>query len=205
MVLNLYYKRQNHYHAIDGGKYPRNKVVEINGVNYIFIQELVFKKNNLFTKFLKMTSFSFSLFVFFLFNKISFENVKVIYSSSPDLFTLLLQNGFSKRKNHSIFFFEIRDIWPLSQKILHNFSESNFLIKILSYIEMYLYRNSDLLISPLKNFDKYLSEKKINTEFKFIPQSYFNYNYQNEIEINIDLKLFLRLVFMQVLLEAFTK
>ena len=180
---------QNHYHAIDGGKYPRNKVVEINGVNYIFIQELVFKKNNLFTKFLKMTSFSFSLFVFFLFNKISFENVKVIYSSSPDLFTSFVAKWISKRKK-SLHFFEIRDIWPLSQKILHKFSESNFLIKILSYVEMYLYRNSDLLISPLKNFDKYLFENKINTEFKFIPQSYFNYNYQNEIEINIDLKPF---------------
>ena len=67
---------QNHYHSINNIKYPTNKIVNIDGVNYIFIKEAVFKKNNLLTKFLKMTSFSLSLFIFFMFKKINIKNVK---------------------------------------------------------------------------------------------------------------------------------
>ena len=60
---------QDHYHSIDNIKYPTNKIVNIDGVNYIFINEVVFK-NNLLTKFFKMISFSLSLFIFFMFKKL---------------------------------------------------------------------------------------------------------------------------------------
>ncbi len=70
-------------------------------------------------------------------------------------------------------YFEVRDIWPLSQQILHNFDKKNIVIRILTKIELFLYKKSDLLISPLKNFNQYLLEKNIHTPFKFIPQSYF--------------------------------
>lgn len=180
---------QSHYHSIGNTKYPSNKIIKINGVNYIFIKELVFKQNNLLTKFLKMTSFSLSLFMFFFFKKINFKNIKVVYSSSPDLFTSFVSQWIANKKK-ALHFFEIRDIWPLSQQVLHNFNDKNILINILMYIERYLYNNSDLLISPLKNFDKYLAENKVITAFKFIPQSYFNFNYDSTSQIDIDLKQF---------------
>lgn len=180
---------QNHYHAINSQRYPSNKVIEIDDVNYIFIKESNFKKNNLFTKFLKMISFSFNLFKAFIFGKINLKNIKVVYSSSPDLFTSLVAHLIAK-SNNALHYFEIRDIWPLSQQILHNFSRNNVLIKILSKIEIFLYKNSDLLISPLKNFDKYLIDNKIKTPFQFIPQTYFDYNYETECNINLDLSSF---------------
>ena len=180
---------QNHYHAVDGQKYPSNKVIEINDVNFIFIKEANFKRNNLLTKFLKMTSFSFNLFKAFIFRQINLKDIGVVYSSSPDLFTSLVSYLIARR-NKARHYFEIRDIWPLSQQVLHNFSRNNVLIKILSKIEFFLYENSDLLISPLKNFDKYLLENKINTPFQLMPQTYFDYKYKIESGINLDLSSF---------------
>lgn len=180
---------QNHYHSINNIKYPTNKIVNIDGVNYIFIKEAVFKKNNLLTKFLKMTSFSLSLFIFFMFKKINIKNVKLVYSSSPDLFTSLVAYFIAKMKK-ALHYFEVRDIWPLSQQILHNFDKKNILIRILTNIELFLYQKSDLLISPLKNFNQYLLEKNVNTPFKFIPQSYFRFISNSKNELDIDLKSF---------------
>ncbi|MDC0917541.1 hypothetical protein OAQ61_00325 [Candidatus Marinimicrobia bacterium] len=177
---------QNHYHVIRSKKYPYNKVVIIDGVNFIFVRELSFKKNNLFTKFLKMISFSTSLFFAFFLRKIKLDKVKIVYSSSPDLFTSYV-SYYIARKNKAKHYFEIRDIWPLSQQILHNFNKNNILIKILSKIEFFLYKNSDFLISPLKNFPAYMKENKISTPFKFIPQTYFNYN--DNLTFSHDLKL----------------
>lgn len=180
---------QNHYHSINNIKYPTNKIVNIDGVNYIFIKEVVFKKNNLLTKFLKMTSFSLSLFIFFIFKKINIKNVKLVYSSSPDLFTSLVAYCIAKMKK-APHYFEVRDIWPLSQQILHNFDKKNILIRILANIELFLYQKSDLLISPLKNFNQYLLEKNVDTPFKFIPQSYFRFISNSKNELDIDLKSF---------------
>jgi hypothetical protein len=87
-------------------------------------------------------------------------------------------------------YFEIRDIWPLSQQILHNFDKKNIVILVLSSIELFLYQKSDLLISPLKNFNQYLLEKNVNTPFKFIPQSYFRFSSNSKNELDIDLKSF---------------
>lgn len=180
---------QDHYHSIDSIKYPTNKIINIDGVNYIFIKEIVFKKNNLLTKFFKMISFSFSLLIFFMFRKINIKNVKLVYSSSPDLFTSLVAHLIAKMKK-APHYFEIRDIWPLSQQILHNFDKKNIAIRVLSNIELFLYQKSDLLISPLKNFNQYLLEKNVNTPYKFIPQSYFRFSSNSKNELDIDLKSF---------------
>ena len=70
-----------------------------------------------------MISFSLSLFIF-MFKKINIKNVKLVYSSSPDLFTSLVCSLYCKKKK-ALHYFEIRDIWPLSQQILHNFDKNN--------------------------------------------------------------------------------
>ena len=87
---------QKNYQSINDVKYPNNTVVEIDGINYIFIKERSFNKVNLFTKFLRMTSFSLNLFIFFTF-KSKIENVKYIYSSSPDLFSSLAAHVYAKK------------------------------------------------------------------------------------------------------------
>ena len=94
-----------------------------------------------------MTSFSLNLFIFFTF-KSKIENVKYIYSSSPDLFSSLAAHVYAK--NWSKTLFEIRDIWPLSQEVLHGFNSNNLIIRLLRFIELYLYKNSDYILSPLK-------------------------------------------------------
>ena len=179
---------QKNYQSINDVKYPNNTVVEIEGINYIFIKERSFNKVNLFTKFLRMTSFSLNLFIFFTF-KSKIENVKYIYSSSPDLFSSLAAHVYAK-KTGAKHFFEIRDIWPLSQEVLHGFNSNNLIIRLLRFIELYLYKNSDYILSPLKNLHLYLNEINIDTPFKYLPQTFFPYdqkiNEKNLINFNLD-------------------
>lgn len=165
---------QKNYQTNNNVKYPNNEIVEIEGINYIFIKERTFKKINLFTKFLRMTSFSFNLFIFFLF-KLRIKNVKCVYSSSPDLFSSLAAHYYAKKVGAK-HFFEIRDIWPLSQEVLHGFNSKNLIIRLLRFIELYLYKNVDYIISPLKNLNIYLNEIQIDTPFKYLPQTFFPYD-----------------------------
>ena len=74
------------------------KLLTLINVNYIFVKEANFKRNNLLTKFFKMVSFSFNLFKAFIFGRINFKNTHIVYSSSPDLFTSLIAHFIAKMK-----------------------------------------------------------------------------------------------------------
>tara|TARA_X000000950_G_scaffold139629_1_gene173293 strand:- start:4393 stop:5610 length:1218 start_codon:yes stop_codon:yes gene_type:complete len=163
---------QNHYQMLENGSFPTKEIVKIDGVKYIFINEKNYKKNNLLTKFFKMISFSYGLFKFLFSKKLKIKNIKFVYGSSPDLFTALVGLMYCK-KNKLKYVLEIRDIWPLSQIILHGFNKNNFLIRLLAFIEIYIYKNSDIITSPLWNFKEYLDLNSINKNFKYIPQTYY--------------------------------
>ena len=108
------------YQSSSSNNFQNNKVTIINGVKFLFIKEKFFKKNNLFTKFLRMTSFSLNLLKSFILGRIDTKKIDIVVSSSPDLFTSLVSYYISK-KNKSKFILEIRDIWPLSQIVHHKF------------------------------------------------------------------------------------
>ena len=97
---------------------------------------------------------------------------------------------FMQKKTGAKHFFEIRDIWPLSQEVLHGFNSNNLIIRLLRFIELYLYKNSDYILSPLKNLHLYLNEINIDTPFKYLPQTFFPYdqkiNEKNLINFNLD-------------------
>ena len=178
---------QKHYQSIKSNNYPNNKIINIDGVNFLFVDEVSIKNNNLLTKVIKMASFSMNLFYLTITNRIPVKNIDLVYSSSPDLFTCLAGYFFAK-KNKAKYFFEIRDIWPLSQIVLHGFSKNHPMVMILSFIERFLYKKSDYLISPLKNFDIYLKSLSISNPYKFIPQSFYGYN-DSSLKIEVSEKL----------------
>ena len=62
------------------------------------------------------------------------------------------------------------------------------MVMILSFIERFLYKKSDYLISPLKNFDIYLKSLSISNPYKFIPQSFYGYN-DSSLKIEVPEKL----------------
>ena len=92
-----------------------------------------------------MFGFSFNLFKYLFFNK-KFGKVDYVIASSPDLFTGFISYLFAK-KHLSKFIFEVRDIWPLSQIELHNFSKYHPMIIIFKFIENLLHRKADIVIS----------------------------------------------------------
>lgn len=160
---------QNHYNSFIKNKFQHNIQTEIEGINYIFIDELIFKNVNLFTKAINMFYFPTNLFIKLFFGKIRFsKKIDFVLSSSPDLFSAFVGLIFAKfrRSKHIL---EVRDIWPLSQIVHHNFSYFHPLILFMTKIESLLYKFSDFIISTCHNFDKYLIEKNVETPFLFIP------------------------------------
>lgn len=138
----------------------------IKGVNVHFVEEFNSKKVNLFVKLIRAFSFSINL-SYFLKKTFSKEKIDLIIASSPDLFTAFIGKNFSKKKNAK-FLLEIRDIWPLTQKIIYKFHKFHPVIVLFRIIEKNLYKNSDYIISNLRNFNKYLIENNVNKPFEHI-------------------------------------
>ena len=175
---------QNHYQSLKKDSYLHNKFITIKGVNFIFVKEKSYNKLNLLTKFLKMISFSKNLFFDFIFGKIVLKKVDIVYASSPDLFSSLVAYYIAKRKKAK-FILEIRDIWPLSQISLHRFSRKHPVILLLRFIEIFLLKKSDHIISTLNNFKSYLDENNIKTDFTYIPQVVNNHFSKKKMTINL--------------------
>ena len=131
-----------------------------------------------------MISFSKNLFFDFIFGKIALKKVDIVYASSPDLFSSLVAYYIAKRKKAK-FILEIRDIWPLSQISLHKFSPKHPVILLLRFIEIFLLKKSDHIISTLNNFKSYLDENNIKTDFTYIPQVVNNHFFKKKISINL--------------------
>tara|TARA_B100001057_G_scaffold461842_1_gene514245 strand:- start:2919 stop:4142 length:1224 start_codon:yes stop_codon:yes gene_type:complete len=140
--------------------------LHIDGVNVHFVDEFNSKKVNLFVKLLRAFSFSFNLNCF-LKRRFSKEKIDLVMASSPDLFTAFVGKNYAKQIKAK-FLLEIRDIWPLTQQIIHRFSRFHPVIVLFKLIEKNLYKNADHIISNLRNFNEYLIQNKISKPFSHI-------------------------------------
>lgn len=158
---------------------------KIKGIDYYFIDEFSTNKNNLFIKLIRMFSFSLNLFWYFKKNP-NKHNPDIIFASSPTLLSCLAAYYFSK-KTRAKFIFEIRDIWPLSQVDLHNFSYKHPMIFILKKIEILLHKKSYKVVSNLPYYHNYLNKYKINVnDYIYLPQ-YIDINYYDKNYIDCDI------------------
>ena len=165
----------------------------IEDIEYLFIDEPSINSKSLFAKLARMLGFSFNLYKYLFFKK-NFQKIDYVIASSPDLFTAFVGYLFAKKKS-SKFILEIRDIWPLSQIELHNFSRNHPMIILLKYLENFLHRKADIIISNLPYYEKYLIDHSMpHKEYYYIPQvidkKYYHENYQ-KIKLNKEhLKIF---------------
>ena len=116
--------------------------------------------------------FEWRLLNLILFRKKRIERPDVIIVSSLSLVTVL--NGYLARLIYKCkFFFEVRDIWPLSAISVTGFSKHNPLIMLMRTVEKFGYRNADVITSPIPNLKQHISES-IKKPFKFcyIPQGF---------------------------------
>jgi glycosyltransferase involved in cell wall biosynthesis len=81
----------------------------------------------------------------------------VIIGSSPHLFSALSAQLLSRRYKVR-FLLEIRDIWPDTLVDLGKFTQRHPLIKLMKYIEKYLYKHSDKIICLLPMAASYFAK-----------------------------------------------
>lgn len=94
--------------------------------------------------------------------KIATESTpNVIIGSSVHLFTGISAYLLAKKANAK-FVFEIRDVWPQTLVDLGALKQDSFLTKIFEYIERFLYKKADLIISVLPNADEHIKKYNIN-------------------------------------------
>ncbi len=137
-----------------------------NGINCYWLRVLPYSKNN-WKRYLNMLSFCIHLFIFLvpkgIYSLLIFNSPKFIIASSPQLpaaFTGLLIAKLLRKP----FIVEIRDLWPqilIDHKVKHTF---NFLIRILKWMEMQIYKNASYVIvlaQGSKNYVKKRGAKRI--------------------------------------------
>ncbi len=127
----------------------------IDGINiwrvktYITANEGIFKRTLDYMSFM-VSSFFFSMFI---------RKVDVVIGTSPQFFTVLSAWAIAKIKGVK-FIFELRDIWPASIEAV-GAMKNNFIINLLRKIEIFLYRQADLIVSVTYSFRKDLIDRGI--------------------------------------------
>ena len=103
----------------------------------------------------------------------------VILYSSPSLVGYLGAEKLAKKLNVPLAF-EVRDIWPLTLCELGGYSTSHPFIKLLQWIEKRAYKNSDFVISNLKNSYEHMQSLGMNTsKFTWIPNGFLKEEVEN--------------------------
>lgn len=97
----------------------------------------------------------------------------VILYSSPSLVGYLGAEKLAKDLSVPLAF-EVRDIWPLTLCELGGYSENHPFIRLLQWIEDRAYKNSNYVLSNLKNSYEHMQNRGMKPEkFSWIPNGFF--------------------------------
>lgn len=140
----------------------------IDGVTYVFVKTVKYKKNNL-KRLLNVASFLLKLRM----------NAKMLYKKYlPDVVVASSTYPYDVKAAVNIAKFnidvrvcyEIHDIWPLSLIEIYNLSTKNPAVKHLQRAEIYAYENSDIVVSMLPHVNLHIEELGFhNTNYVYIP------------------------------------
>lgn len=131
---------------------------KVDGVNFIWIKVMKYTKS--FDKKRALKWFEFTLKLFFI-DKSLKTKPDVIICSTTELFAILPAYYLSKKYKAKLVF-EVRDIWPLTLVKIGNFSEKNIFIRIMSWLEKFSLKKSDIIVSNLSNYTKHIKSLGIN-------------------------------------------
>lgn len=103
----------------------------------------------------------------------------IIIVSSLSLLTIL--NGIRLKKKYKCkLIFEIRDIWPLTLTEEGGFSKFNPFVLLLSWVEVFGYKKSDLVVGTMPNLIEHIKNvSKKTVSFKCIPFGFSLSDYDN--------------------------
>ncbi len=128
----------------------------IDGIEVWRVKTYISANQGVFKRIIDFLSFMISSFIF----GILVKNVSVVIGTSPQFFTVISAWALSKLKKVP-FVFELRDIWPDSVSAL-GVLKNSLVIKIFVKIEIFLYHQSDLIISVTNAFKTELSNRGID-------------------------------------------
>lgn len=139
----------------------------VEGVKTIWIKTKKYKSNSSFSRVLSWLDFEWKLFML---PQKKLDKPDYIIVSSLSLLTII--NGvYLKKKYRAKLIFEIRDIWPLTLTEVDKINKHHPLIILLSLIEKFGIKNSDIIVGTMPNLSEHVNETLgINKKVYFIPQ-----------------------------------
>ena len=142
----------------DGYKNTLRQKEMIDGIEVWRVKTFIAQnKGNIFRT-IDYLSFMISSLFFGLFVK----KPDIVVGTSPQFFTIISAWLLAKIKKRK-FVFELRDLWP-SSIVAVGAMNDNFVIKFLSKIENFLYKQADLIVPVTKSFKKVLVERGISKD-----------------------------------------
>jgi len=174
--FSKYWKKKGYNVKIISGSYNHmfNKTVEVKklyqheiyeGVDFFWVNTPKYNPKSI-KRFYSMLVFMVK--VLFLPVKVLDRPSHIIVSSMP-IFSIL-SGVILKRKYKSKLYFEIRDIWPLTLKLLANKSNYHPAVQFIGWFEKIGYRKSDSVVSLLPNARKHIETvAKRKVKFQYIP------------------------------------
>ena len=161
---------------------------EMNGISVLRVWTYIAPNKGFFKRTLNYFSFMISsLLGIFLIKK-----GDLVIATSPQIFCGVAGYIFSRMRKLP-FIFEVRDIWPETM-IAIGALKSRKLIRILEYIEMFLYRNSEKIVVLTESFKKVISQKGILEEKIFVVKNGVDITFfcpqdkENEVRKEYDLE-----------------
>lgn len=141
----------------------------IDGIYYIWIKTPKYKSS--FSRIINIITFVLKLIIYKNYiSKISHPDIVIASSTIPlDVFPAKMIS----RNNASKLCFEVHDLWPLSPMEIGGYSKWHPYIMLIQFAENYAYKNSDLVISLLKNSKEYMVQHGMRPEkFFYVPNGY---------------------------------
>lgn len=143
---------------------PKEKKENIDGVDYLWL-----KTYNYGTSHDKRRVFKWFLFMFkCFFLPFSLQKPDVIIVSPMAPFPIFPAWILSKMYRAKLIY-EVKDIWPLSLIELGGFKATHPFIKMMSWLEKFALKKSDIIVSNLQNYGEHIkNDIKLDREFRWI-------------------------------------
>lgn len=139
---------------------PGKQIDDSHDVPFLWLPVPAYKGNSM-ARFWNMLVFAWMLRLNKLLN--SSPPPDVIIGSSPHLFAALGAELLARHLRKP-FILEIRDLWPESLLDLGRFTQNNPLIRIMRWVEHYLYKRAEKIISLLPSANDYLMRLGVNEQ-----------------------------------------
>lgn len=150
--------------VFDGYKNKLLSREKIKGINTWRVKTYITPNEGFHKRIFDYMSFMVSSFLFGLFVK----KPDVVIGTSPQFFTVISAWALAKIKRKP-FIFELRDIWPASITAV-GAMKRNIIISLLEKIELFLYKQADLIISVTNSFKNELKIRGISPDkIMFVP------------------------------------